>query len=422
MSRLLFTFLGAAQTGYHNATYDFGAGETRTATYFAKVLLDHLRTIPGRKPARLIVLGTNGSMWDDVLNSLAPPAPDDGPGTELFLALHKAGLENTVDAATLAPLQRRLSDALGIAVELQLVSYAETEPQALELVELLASLVGRNDAVEFDITHGLRHLAMLAVFAALVVEAIKDARIEGIWYGARELGRGRAAAPVIRLDGLIAISRWIRALAAFDAAGDLRSLAPLLTPGDSAATQRFEYAAFRERILRLGGTEDHIRGALRSVGKQPDPIVALFAPELNRRLSWSREPTLSGRQRALAQAYLEAGDFVRAAVLGLEAVISREMENDDRCSDDDIRDEWARSQFQLDISDSSKAWRERARRRNDPDTVKWVTAFHDLKDIRNAFAHAAPAKSQRVQKALEQEPRMRQFLTDLLDTLFDNPT
>ncbi|KAA5598205.1 TIGR02221 family CRISPR-associated protein [Blastochloris sulfoviridis] len=417
MARLLITFLGAARRGYDRMAYDFGGGEVRTASYFASALLDHLLSMPGRRPTRLVVLGTTGSMWDDVLDSLARPAADDEAGTNLFLALQQAGLEDRVDAKLLAALEPRLSAAVGIDVDLRLVSYAETADQASDMVRLLASIVGRRDAVEFDITHGLRHLAMLALFAAQVVEAIKDASVEGIWYGAREMSRGRAAAPVIRLDGLLAISRWVRALAAFDAAGDLRHLAPLLTPDDTAAARRLEHAAFRERILRLGGTEDQFRGALRAVARQDDPIVALFAPELQRRLVWASEGTLSGRQHALARIHLEAGDYVRAAVLGFEATVTREMELEGAFSEEDLRNEDARSDFQRRIVNDSKEWRRSAKRRGDTDTLAWITAFHDLKEVRNAFAHAAPAEEPRVMNALEEESRIRRFLADAFDIL-----
>ncbi|WP_315783299.1 MULTISPECIES: TM1812 family CRISPR-associated protein [unclassified Bradyrhizobium] len=260
----------------------------------------------------------------------------------------------------------------------------------------------------------------MALFAALVVEAIKEARIEGIWYGARELGRNRAAAPVIRLDGLIAISRWIRGLAAFDASGDLRSLADLLAPGDRAGAERIDRAAYRERILRLDGIEMQIRDVLRTVGERPDPVIGLFQPHLRRRLSWVRGPTLAARQHRLARIYLDAGDYVRAAILGLEAVVSQEMAKDGRYSEQDLVDDDKRSSFQSRLGKASSEWRTRAARRGDAEVVAWVTAFHDLKEIRNAFAHASAEQDAAIRAAMADEAHMRGFLVSLFETLFDD--
>jgi CRISPR-associated Csx2 family protein len=81
--------------------------------------------------------------------------------------------------------------------------------------------------LSFDLTHGFRHLGMLGMLSAFMLERIGRLRVRSLWYGALDMTED-GATPVLRLDGLYAIQRWVTALEHFDASGDYGVFAPLL--------------------------------------------------------------------------------------------------------------------------------------------------------------------------------------------------
>ncbi|TVQ93803.1 MAG: TIGR02221 family CRISPR-associated protein [Chromatiaceae bacterium] len=123
---------------------------------------------------------------------------------------------------------------------LERIPYARDSAEQVELLRIMAAHVEADDRVDLDVTHGFRHLPMLAILAALHLGSVRRARIGGIWYGAFDPGSGEA--PVHDLAGLLHIADWLQALHRYDKDGDYGAFAHLLGPAGAL----LEDAAFFE--------------------------------------------------------------------------------------------------------------------------------------------------------------------------------
>src|SRR6202035_5992569 len=64
--------------------------------------------------------------------------------------------------------------------------------------------------VSFDLTHGFRHLGMVGMLSAVMLERIGRLTTRSLWYGALDMTDcATGITPVLPLDALNAIQRWI---------------------------------------------------------------------------------------------------------------------------------------------------------------------------------------------------------------------
>lgn len=238
MTRKLITLLGKAQKGgdYREANYQLDDQTYRTS-YFGLALDQHLQS------DHLIILGTSGSMWDNLAQRLSIDAD---------LALLEAAEKDNVTPALLAPLAQAASDKLGKPVTCDLIPYGRSEAEQIATIDHILHYYTKGDHAILDVTHGLRHLPMLIQQIANLLPTLRGTSIEGIYYGALDLTRD-GATPVLRMDGLQHISAWQNALAAYDYSGNSAALVPILnTIGISDATSRLlAQASFAEQTHNL---------------------------------------------------------------------------------------------------------------------------------------------------------------------------
>lgn len=354
MAHTLLTFLGRVPKkdgSYRRTCYDFGDGtpEERSA-FFGWPLQRRLR------PDRLVILGTAGSMWDHLFEGdLAFGAIREDERLELQDAVSDKRVEPR-HLEALAPL---LSERLGCEVALDLIPYCRDAAEQVRLLEIMASHVGTGDRVDLDITHGFRHLPMVALLSALQLRAMRDAQISGIWYGAYDPDSGEA--PVYDLAGLLHIADWLQALHTYDKDGDYGAFSHLL----GGAGELLAKAAFFERTSNVVKAREALTGWASREDRLPagDPAAALFGEELQRRVSWYLAPDRAGCEAALARQYLDRGDYVRAAIYGRESLITAEVIN-------------ARGDT------NNNGDREQAGER-----LREERAFRSLGQLRNAMAH-----------------------------------
>lgn len=410
MHNVLFSILGGAgrrEQAYARATYRFDETSVITSTYFAEALLRHLAAA-NRSLRRLVILGTDRSMWDEAVRVLAPDAPE---MEELRGRLFDAALEGGVDHDLLRDVSRLVSQARGFAVEAVLIPYCRSGEDALAIVKMLHDRVRPKDRVLFDITHGLRHLAIIGLFASLVVEALKGATVDEIYYGAFDIKLEDGASPVVRLDGLLDIVRWIRALAVFEASGDLSGMGPLLAGeiGGRDAT-KLSHSTFLEQTLRLVEARDASRQVLAALGRTHSPVAKLFRPEIERQLGWARHDDLAAGQRELARKHLDGGNYLAAALLGSEAALSWLMTSE-------------RSPLGTPYDPRKEEDRHAARREANAlfDHRRSALARHywGLSDLRNALAHAGEPKLAETREALRSPNALGARLAYLLDSFFE---
>lgn len=367
MSSVLLTFLGRVpkdQQGYRVTRYDFGDGQPQApAAFFGWPLLQHLGA------ERLVILGTAGSMWEHLFEGDHDFGDED---EEARLALVEASEQQAVTAAHLAPLAPLLAKRLGCEVRLEIIPYAHDPAEQVELLRNLAAHVEAGDRVHLDVTHGFRHLPMLGILSALHLRIARQARIEGIWYGAYDPDTG--AAPVHNLVGLLNIADWVQALHTYDKDGDYGAFADLLDRDQGQSGKLLREAAFFERTSNPVKAREKLNtwSGLPDRFPRADSTAELFRDELEQRLAWVRGGNRAAWEGALGWQHLERGDYVRAVIYGMEAVISAEV---------------TRQRGNLNDFDDRKYHRESLMNQDD---------FKTLNGLRNAMAHGVRPFDQRL--------------------------
>lgn len=395
----LVTFLGRAQkdprTGYMQASYHFPSGAVRTTPYFGLALRDEVQ------PDRLVLLGTTGSMWSVLIEQLAVGGEEE----DLRLRLIEAAENNAVDPALLDAATPLVEQALGLPCALRLIDYGKTSQGQANILDVIADSIPKGQVI-IDLTHGFRHLAAIGFLSALFLERIKGLDIAGVYYGALDMRAGDET-PVIRLDGLLGIARWIDALSRFDQNGDYSLFVPLLRDDGVAFDKAkcLEEAAFFERTLNLSDARRRIQTFLPMLEERLQGASGLFQGALLKRLSWVRGVGLIEHQKRLASFYLDQGDYIRAAILGYEAVITQECERRGFDPQDfKYGREPAGKDFEEEIKDGEHS--------NAICESYWV-----LKNVRNALAHGNPPSNDQIRQIVSTADRLPRELRRALDRL-----
>ena len=215
----LVSFLGGGADkkggSYRTTTYRFDDGDMyENKQYFGLVLAEKIQ------PQRLILLGTAGSMWDVFFEA----GIDDYE--QEWEALSQAVAENSVTQAHLTTFEQFLSKQLNIEVSCRLIDYAKEQQGQVNILRQLDDILTQQEQVALDVTHGFRHLPMIALVAARYLQISKDIHIEHIYYGSYI--PDKKVSEVLELKGLLDMLDWVSALDTFDKDGDYSVFSPLL--------------------------------------------------------------------------------------------------------------------------------------------------------------------------------------------------
>lgn len=306
----LISFLGKGRTdpktGYRPATYRFDEGFSRNVPYFGLALTEYVQ------PDRLVLVGTASSMWDVFFESNSNDAD--------ILALMEAVENNNVDDAMLFYHSSRLEQKLGVPVKCVLIPYARNTTEQIEVLTLLATQVREGENLCLDVTHGFRHLPMLALVAARYLSHVSKVTVSELYYGAVEMTPPGGETPVLRLSGLLKMLDWVEALATYEKDGDYGVFAPLLKADgmEQNRTSLLEKAAFYERTSNPVKAREALSSVFPSIEKHAGGLSDLFKPELIKRVNWFRDPERHQWEASLAMANLSRNDYLRAATFIFE--------------------------------------------------------------------------------------------------------
>ena len=391
----LISFLGRvprSEAGYRKTRYLFPDGrQTEELAFFGWALRKRLSS------NRLIILGTAGSMWDHLFEV------DINLGSqhdEERLALIEAVSAQDVQQAQLDALAPVLSEKLGCETRLALIPYARAQDEQIDILDTIANHVQVHDAVHLDVTHGFRHLPMLALLSALHLRITRSAQIKGIWYGAFDPDTGQS--PVHDLSGLLRIADGLQALSSFDKDGDYGVFEPLLRQAGlpDNACSAFRKAAYYENILNVGAATGELRRVRPII--EAGHLAAdakLLLPAIRARLDWLDEDRQFEKQTRLARRALERDDYLRATLYAYEAVITRLCQLEHVPVEDYEQREQARKNHEERLKQS------RGQQRDE---------YFLLKNLRNQVAHGTRGSMQDVQQALLNEHVMKEKLEALI--------
>ena len=399
MAHTLISFLGRGNPDrgrrYRPAIYQFDTGQRQSTEFFGLGLTRQIQ------PDRLLILGTTGSMWDVLLFSLGFGQEHD----EALLALTESADADQTTQDELDHLTSVVSECLGLPTVLRLIPYGRDTEEQVDILRRMALDLAEGDAVTLDVTHGLRHLPMLAQMSALYLRRVKNIEVRGLYYGALEMTDG-GVTPVMNLRGLLDIADWVGAIQSFDKDGDYGVFAPLIREQSPIAAGLLQESVFYERTTRPGQARNKLRELNTLLDQQPlTGISSMFAPILRARLSWYREDRLYLRQQALARLYLEHGDFLRTALLGFEAFITRLMQQQGMSNPDNrMQRESAKQEYEA---------RNKAIHPRSDEYQRYCL----LRDLRNHLAHGNAPPQAEIQRALASTQQLRDFLDELLRRL-----
>ena len=396
MTHTLIGFLGKSQKKdgrYSTANYYFG-GHIETTQFFSLGLNNVI------KPDRLVILGTSGSMWDVLFDSLVDAQEYD----EQKLALIEAVEADQVTQAQLTACEALLKEKLNVDWHLNLIPYGDSTSTQVEILQIMAKDIAKGDQVSLDLTHGLRHLPMLGLLSAMYLQTAKKVDIKGIYYGAmdRTSKDDKPLTPVMRLDGLLKIADWITALHGFDKTGDIAPFSELLIQeGLSPNTAGLlKTASFYENTLSVTQARGPLRKFLKQTESGLPSIASLFQDSLRDRISWANQDNIYLRQREKALFYLQQSDYVRAAALGYEALITRYLKQKNPSAE---------------VEDY--ALREDIRQKLKAQADGGGKDYKLLGYIRNSLVHANRIETKEVKQALSSDANLTQKLSDLFKKL-----
>ena len=399
MTKTLVTILGKAQrpdgAGYNEATYRFPNGDTDQTAFFGLALARYLN------PDKIVILGTAGSFWSVLTEALAG---ESGDREDARIALMEASDAEEVEQPLLDRVAPLMAEAMNAEARPTLIPDARDEAAQYAILEAVDNAVAASSELHFDLTHGYRHLGMVGFLSSFMLERLRDMRVRGLWYGALDM-TADGITPVLRLDGLVRVRRWLDALDRFDATGDYGLFAPLLkedgVPNDKANC--LEAAAFLERTVNVRDAARKIATFL-PVLEQPLPGPSgLFQRDLAECLSWAKAPTVSQQQCKLAHRYLDRGDFVRAAVFGRESCVTRLFEENDVTFDERYSED--RTETLKDLASKLPDSRRRG--------------YQALTAMRNALAHGTRPEWRAIEIALRDPRRLKRELQTALQGFFE---
>jgi CRISPR-associated DxTHG motif protein len=141
-----------------------------------------------------------------------------------------------------------------------------------------------------DVTHGFRHLPMLALVAARYLARVVGVKVQELYYGALEMTTPEGETPVLRLGGLLAMLDWVDALASYDKDGDYGAFAPLLAADgmEKGRADLLARAAYFERTNNPVKARETLNSVFPSVEAHRGALGELFGETLAKRISWFR--------------------------------------------------------------------------------------------------------------------------------------
>lgn len=397
---LLITFLGSRKIspvdrGYTTARYKFPDGTEQQTSYFGLSLVDYLQ------PDQMVILGTYNSQWGVLVENLAKDDDLENERYELLEAEDRGEVNQDI-LTRVAPVMEK---SVGIPVIPRLIPYGKDTQQQFNILSTINETIpGSNTTVSFDLTHGFRHLGMIGFLSAFMLEKVKNVKVKSLWYGALDM-TSEEITPVIKLEGLVQVRKWIEALDIFESSGDYGGVARLLEVDEvpSDMTRLLEDAAYYESINNIFDARRKLESFLPVLNERLPGATGLFQNRLKKRLQWVTHKSLTGHQQELAKLFLQRKDFVRAAIFGWESLITQHSEE---------------AEEYLSVSERNDVVSCLHDRINNlPHENDERKAFYNLKAIRNTLAHGGEP-SKKIKGILKNKQKLHDTLSDAFDVLF----
>lgn len=377
----LISFLGTGQQGkgYETTNYLLN-GQEYPEKYISISLTKAI------KPKKLILLGTAGSVWDVFFEKGADNLENE------WLSLSEKVANQSVSQDDLKPFENYLSQKLNTQVYCVLTSFARDTQEQADILLKLEQYLDKDEKAILDVTHGFRHLPMLALVAARFLKRVKNIDVEHIYYGAFDMKKD-GKCPVLDLDGMLTMLDWVDALTTFDKDGDYGQFADLLVQEnfDKNKAELIKQASFFERTSNSTQAYEKLNSVFDDLEKFSSPIFDLFKPQLVKRLTWFKRSNRGLREQHLAREYLQRYDYVRAVIYAQEGKISGELFKDKK----DLNNHQLREE-----------------------KLKQLSELSNFKKLRNKLAHGNQNNEPEINTLTRDEETLLEYLKNSFKKLF----
>lgn len=326
MGTKVVTFLGPGrQLARHRQPLRYQLGNyTSKPTGLPGVALFRWLCAERGLPDEIIIYGSPTSDWD-LLHELAA-VPYDMPQ---FLQL---GLRPAIDARALTPahlsaLEHFLREFLGgIHVRCELIASPLTASAAqLQLFAQLSERYRRGDELHVDISLDIWAASLFTAASVTFISQARGALIQGL-YIAQPALTTTGGTPVMIVNHANELMEWASALSTIRQNGLIGQLALLfgrVNPKLAAATQEINFAILTSQYSHLYEAFEVFGRELKRQAHDPAPsIMRFFCQQLLQEMDWLQTGHLADWELEFARRALFSGDFLRAAILTQEAVIS----------------------------------------------------------------------------------------------------
>jgi CRISPR-associated Csx2 family protein len=406
MERMLISFIGkgppaakgqeSTRSGYTLKEYSFVDGSKCKTSLFGWALWQYLCR-KGPSPTAWLILGTSGSFWTALIDALDEATFN--RCLKWFEDIDAKAKKTAVRQEDLDAVPPALAGGLGVPrLRLALISECATSNSQRHFMSLLTSELPQDCRVILDITHGYRHLPVLAFFLLAGLRWLRNVTIEGVYYGAAEM----LAVPVVDLSICTQYADITTALATFELIGSHRALAPFFPE----ACDDLDKSGFLEEINQFTRARETAEkaGANLTPGQDGDPFLQEISKQLSVTLQWAvKERSVSTASRMLQRARFCFGrrDYMRASFLALEAIILHGVRQK--------KPDHSPSQYSEKLRAKAQRWLLSNLSGEDKER------FRLLRDLRNAIGHGSKGGFPRVKDAVKDEGRMETLLKELLD-------
>lgn len=335
----------SGRSGYVTSTYLMPDDTSDTSSVFGWLLWKYLVRVAKdsvRRDTALptwLILGTSGSMWA----GLADAVPGEAWTDELLE--WQETLKRKCDAANITQGDLDASEGLLITLlgipdlRLRLIPDGNSREDQLDILRCFLAELADNDRVTFDITHAYRHLPILGAFTAMLLQWLRNVRIEHIYYGQF----GPQGGSVVDVTLCADLARGAEALANLELTGNTEPLGSFFPHQNKDIAK---VAGF-ERLNQMREAADAakpLRTALQNLAKEGNALQAALAAPLLDALEYRENASLPEHMLAQARRRFRHRDYSGSLMLGTEAVLlhaALAMELIEKASefDDDTRKE-----------------------------------------------------------------------------------
>lgn len=247
MAKILISFVGtgglihkknqegsslASNRQYKSATYHLGDENLGEYPFVAAALTQY------HNIDKVILLGTVHSMWEEVYRYFGEKNKNiETINEDIYCEIAEHCEKANHKSALYIPHKEEIEKVLGGNSKIMLIRYGLTEEEITENISIvlgLNNLINSNDEIIVDITHSFRSLPIFIMNLLLYLTNVssKKLTISHIYYGMLEMLQTLKYAPIVDLNKILELNKWIVGSFTFKNYGNAYQISELLEEED----------------------------------------------------------------------------------------------------------------------------------------------------------------------------------------------